>query len=52
MFFPINSIEEGDFVDGGLVANHPGFFAMFEAEKYLDVDKYEEFNFVSCSRCW
>lgn len=36
MFFPINSIEEGDFVDGGLVANHPGFFAMFEAEKYLN----------------
>lgn len=36
MFFPINSIEEGDFVDGGLVANHPGFFAMVEAEKYLN----------------
>lgn len=37
MFFPINSIdEEGDFVDGGLVGNHPGFFAMFEAEKYLN----------------
>lgn len=35
MFFPINSIDEGDFVDGGLVANHPGFFAMIEAEKYL-----------------
>lgn len=35
MFFPVNSIKEGDFVDGGLVANHPGFFAMFEAEKYL-----------------
>lgn len=36
MYFPINSTNDGDFVDGGLVANHPGFFAMIEAEKYLD----------------
>lgn len=36
IYFPINSIQEGDFVDGGLVANHPGFFAMIEAEKYLN----------------
>lgn len=36
IYFPINSIKEGDFVDGGLVANHPGFFAMIEAEKYLN----------------
>lgn len=35
-FFPIFSTNDGDFVDGGLVANHPGYFALVEAESYLN----------------
>ena len=34
-FFPVYSTNEGDFVDGGLIANHPGYFALVEAESYL-----------------
>ena len=32
-FFPIYHSTLGDFVDGGLVANHPGYFATIEAQK-------------------
>lgn len=35
-FFPVFSTKDGDFIDGGLVANHPGFFALVEAESYLN----------------
>lgn len=34
-YFPIYQSNLGDFVDGGLVANHPGYFATIEAQKYL-----------------
>ena len=37
-FFPIYGTAYGDFVDGGLTANHPGFFACIEAQKFLDVE--------------
>lgn len=37
-FFPIYHSTLGDFVDGGLVANHPGYFATIEAQKYLNQD--------------
>lgn len=37
-YFPIYQSDLGDFVDGGLVANHPGYFATIEAQKYLDYD--------------
>lgn len=37
-YFPIYHSNLGDFVDGGLVANHPGYFAMIEAQKYLRQD--------------
>ena len=35
-YFPIFSTNDGDFVDGGMVANHPGFFAVVEAQSYLN----------------
>lgn len=37
-YFPIYHSNLGDFVDGGLVANHPGYFAVIEAQKYLAHD--------------
>ncbi|WP_083914815.1 CBASS cGAMP-activated phospholipase [Alkalispirochaeta alkalica] len=36
-FFPIHRTDYGDFIDGGLTANHPGLFACIEAQKFLDV---------------
>ena len=35
--FPIHKTEYGDFVDGGLTANHPGLYACIEAQKFLNV---------------
>jgi len=37
IFFPLFRSEHGDFIDGGIVANHPGFFAYLEAQKYLEI---------------
>jgi len=37
IYFPIFQSEYGDFLDGGIVANHPGFFAYMEAQEYLDI---------------
>lgn len=37
-FFPIQSFGNGDFVDGGITANHPGLFACIEAQKFLDIN--------------
>jgi patatin-like phospholipase/acyl hydrolase len=36
VFFPIHVRDFGEFVDGGLVANHPGFFANIEAIQFLN----------------
>jgi patatin-like phospholipase/acyl hydrolase len=38
-YFPIydNKTDHGKFVDGGLIANHPGFFALIEAYHFLDI---------------
>lgn len=41
-YFPIHKMDglSGCYmVDGGLVANHPGYYACIEAEKYLGVSK-------------
>ncbi len=38
-YFPIYSTSYGDFVDGGLVANHPGLYACIEAEKFLKIKR-------------
>lgn len=35
-YFPVFSSNAGDFVDGGLMANHPGYFAVVEAMSYLN----------------
>lgn len=40
-YFPIYKRDYGDFVDGGLIANHPGFFGLIEAEQFLDISKDE-----------
>lgn len=37
IFFPLFRSEHGDFIDGGIVANHPGFFAYIEAKEYLEI---------------
>jgi patatin-like phospholipase/acyl hydrolase len=37
IYFPIFKSEHGNFVDGGIVANHPGFFAYMEALNYLEI---------------
>jgi len=37
IYFPIFRSGYGDFLDGGIVANHPGFFAYIEAQEYLDI---------------
>jgi patatin-like phospholipase/acyl hydrolase len=36
IYFPIHEKYNGDFLDGGLIANNPGLFACIEALKYLD----------------
>lgn len=38
-FFPLYRTSFGDMVDGGLVANHPGLFAVVEAQKFLGVQE-------------
>jgi patatin-like phospholipase/acyl hydrolase len=37
-YFPIFGKHNGDFLDGGLIANNPGLFACIEALKYLGCD--------------
>jgi patatin-like phospholipase/acyl hydrolase len=37
VYFPMFRSDYGDFIDGGIVANHPGFFAYIEAQKYLNI---------------
>ena len=60
-YFPIYHSNLGDFVDGGLVANHPGYFAIIEAQKYLnqDIQNIHELHigtisqkFISSSSKW
>ncbi len=36
VYFPVYRTDYGDFVDGGLVANHPGFFAILESKQFLN----------------
>jgi len=36
-YFPIHNMDNGDFIDGGLVANHPGLYAVIEAQKFLKI---------------
>lgn len=36
-YFPIHRAAYGDMVDGGLIANHPGVFAMVEAKRFLSI---------------
>jgi patatin-like phospholipase/acyl hydrolase len=38
IYFPTFRSDYGDFIDGGIVANHPGFFALIEAQKYLEIE--------------
>ena len=38
VYFPVYHTDYGDFVDGGLVANHPGFFAILEAKQFLNAE--------------
>jgi len=37
IYFPFFRSNNGDFIDGGIVANHPGFFAFIEAQKFLGI---------------
>jgi len=37
IYFPIFKSEYGNFIDGGIVASHPGFFAYMEALHYLKI---------------
>jgi len=37
IYFPVFKSEYGNFIDGGIVANHPGFFAYMEAIHYLEI---------------
>jgi len=37
IYFPIFRSEYGDFLDGGIVADHPGFFAYIETQQYLEI---------------
>ena len=39
IYFPVYHTGYGDFVDGGLVANHPGFFAILEAKQFLNTEE-------------
>ena len=39
IYFPVYHTDYGDFVDGGLVANHPGFFAILEAKQFLNKEE-------------
>ena len=39
IYFPVYHTGYGDFVDGGLVANHPGFFAILEVKQFLDTEE-------------
>ena len=39
IYFPVYHTDYGDFVDGGLVANHPGFFAILEAKQFLNTEE-------------
>ena len=39
IYFPVYHTDYGDFVDGGLVANHPGFFAILEAKQFLHTEE-------------
>ena len=39
IYFPVYHTDYGDFVDGGLVANHPGFFAIIEAKQFLNTEE-------------
>ena len=39
IYFPVYHTGYGDFVDGGLVANHPGFFAILEAKQFLNKEE-------------
>jgi patatin-like phospholipase/acyl hydrolase len=36
-FFPMPELLDGLYIDGGLVANHPGMFACIEAMKWLKI---------------
>ncbi|GHV06603.1 hypothetical protein FACS189485_15400 [Spirochaetia bacterium] len=36
-YFPFFRNTEGDFIDGGIAANHPGLFAVIEAQQFLDI---------------
>lgn len=38
VYFPVYHTTYGDFVDGGLVANHPGFFAILEVKRFLGIE--------------
>lgn len=38
VYFPVYHTDYGDFVDGGLVANHPGFFAILETKQFLHAE--------------
>jgi patatin-like phospholipase/acyl hydrolase len=38
-YFPIHGTGIGDFVDGGLVANHPGLFACIEAQQFFNINQ-------------
>lgn len=39
IYFPVYHTGYGDFADGGLVANHPGFFAILEAKQFLNTEE-------------
>jgi predicted acylesterase/phospholipase RssA len=37
IYFPLFRSKNGDFIDGGIVANHPGIFSFIEAQKFLNI---------------
>jgi len=44
IYFPIFQAKYGDFIDGGIVANHPGLFACIEAQKYIETNQKDIFQ--------
>ena len=38
VYFSVYHTDYGDFVDGGLVVNHPGFFVILEAKRFLGIE--------------
>ena len=38
VYFSVYHTDYGDFVDGGLVVNHPGFFVILEAKRFIGIE--------------